>query len=50
MHDLYIGDKSSDYWYTKGLNWRAFVAFLFGVWPMLREYRVPSTSSCAIGH
>lgn len=38
IRDLYIGDNSSDYWFIKGLNWRAFLAFIFGVWPMLREY------------
>ncbi|KAI1627935.1 NCS1 family nucleobase:cation symporter-1 [Exophiala viscosa] len=35
MDELYIGNRSSIYWYSKGLNWRAFVAFAFGMWPML---------------
>ncbi|RDW75665.1 hypothetical protein BP5796_06486 [Coleophoma crateriformis] len=30
--DLYIGNKSSIYWYTCGLNWRAFLAWVLVVW------------------
>ena len=30
--DLYLNDKSSIYWYKHGLNWRAFVSWLSGVW------------------
>ncbi|KIW50610.1 hypothetical protein, variant [Exophiala xenobiotica] len=37
LNDLYTGNKSSIYWYNKGVNWRAPVAFLCGVWPLLRE-------------
>ncbi|KAI9834235.1 MAG: hypothetical protein M1819_003073 [Sarea resinae] len=32
--DLYRGDSSSIYWYSKGFNWRGFVAFGTGVWPL----------------
>jgi NCS1 family nucleobase:cation symporter-1 len=35
VNELYIGDSSSHYWFNHGLNWRAFVAFFSGVWPLL---------------
>ncbi|KAL6245852.1 hypothetical protein RBB50_007005 [Rhinocladiella similis] len=35
LNDLYTGDASSIYWFNKGVNWRAIVAFLSGVWPLL---------------
>ncbi|KAK4939986.1 hypothetical protein LTR10_019838 [Elasticomyces elasticus] len=35
LNDLYTGDSSSIYWYNKGVNWRAPVAFMSGVWPLL---------------
>ena len=38
LHDLYTGDSSSIYWFNKGINWRAIVAFVSGVWPLLREF------------
>ncbi|EME41928.1 hypothetical protein DOTSEDRAFT_157061, partial [Dothistroma septosporum NZE10] len=31
--DIYEGHKGSAYWYTAGLNWRAFAAFAVAVWP-----------------
>lgn len=34
--DMYKGNKSSAYWYTAGFNWRAIVAWIMGVWPLLR--------------
>jgi NCS1 family nucleobase:cation symporter-1 len=34
--DMYRGDKTSAYWYTAGFNWRAIVAWIMGVWPLLR--------------
>ena len=37
LNELYIGNSSSHYWYNAGFNWRAFVAFFGGVWPLLRE-------------
>ncbi|KAH7303850.1 permease for cytosine/purines, uracil, thiamine, allantoin-domain-containing protein [Stachybotrys elegans] len=33
--DLYKGGKESIYWYTFGLNWRAFVSWTMVVWPCL---------------
>lgn len=36
VNELYIGDSSSHYWFSHGFNWRAFVAFFSGVWPLLR--------------
>ncbi|KAJ5755857.1 hypothetical protein N7533_005400 [Penicillium manginii] len=35
--DLYSGDSSSIYWFDDGVNWRAFVAFLAGMWPLIRK-------------
>lgn len=35
--DLYIGDASSIYWYTAGLNWRAFAAWTLSIWPSIRK-------------
>jgi hypothetical protein len=36
--DMYRGDKTSAYWYTAGFNWRAIVAWIMGVWPLLRTF------------
>lgn len=36
LPDLYKGDASSIYWFYKGFNWRGPVAFLMGMWPLLR--------------
>lgn len=36
--DMYRGNKSSAYWYTAGINWRAIVAWIMGIWPLLRKY------------
>lgn len=38
VNELYIGDSSSHYWFNHGFNWRAFVAFFSGVWPLLRMF------------
>ncbi|KAJ5090049.1 hypothetical protein N7532_008733 [Penicillium argentinense] len=35
LGDLYLGDSSSIYWFADGVNWRAFIAFLSGMWPLL---------------
>ncbi|KAM4067149.1 purine-cytosine permease family protein [Hirsutella rhossiliensis] len=35
LKDLYVGDASSIYWFNHGCNWRAFAAFVAGVWPLL---------------
>ena len=37
LNDLYTGNSTSIYWFYHGVNWRAPVAFLSGVWPLLRE-------------
>jgi NCS1 family nucleobase:cation symporter-1 len=34
--DLFIGDDSSIYWYTKGFNWRAIAALLLAMWISIR--------------
>ncbi|KAK3635714.1 hypothetical protein LTR56_014590 [Elasticomyces elasticus] len=31
--DFYIGNSESIYWFTAGLNWRAFFAWTLAVWP-----------------
>ncbi|KAF5026732.1 hypothetical protein F66182_1150 [Fusarium sp. NRRL 66182] len=35
VDDLYAGNKDSIYWYTMGINWRAFAAWVTGVAPTL---------------
>jgi NCS1 family nucleobase:cation symporter-1 len=35
--DLYVGNSEGIYWYTAGLNWRAFFAWTMGVWPSFRK-------------
>lgn len=34
---LYVGDKTSVYWYTGGFNLVAFSVWLFMIWPSLRK-------------
>ncbi|EPE35347.1 hypothetical protein GLAREA_11046 [Glarea lozoyensis ATCC 20868] len=45
--DLYMAGKGSAYWYTAGFNWRAIVAWVMGVWPLLPGFvrRVRTTSN-----
>jgi hypothetical protein len=38
LDDLYTGNSSSIYWFHRGVNWRAIVAFFAGVWPLIRKY------------
>ncbi|KZT03757.1 NCS1 nucleoside transporter family protein [Laetiporus sulphureus 93-53] len=38
ISDVYIGDSRSIYWYTWGINWRAFVAFFSGVAPCITGF------------
>ncbi|WPV16563.1 hypothetical protein CLAFUW4_06506 [Fulvia fulva] len=35
LGDLYTGNSSSAYWYTVGFNWRGFLAWAMGIWPVL---------------
>ncbi|RDW93374.1 nucleobase cation symporter-1 family protein [Aspergillus mulundensis] len=35
VDDLFTGDKSSIYWYTGGINWRAPIAWIIGVVPTM---------------
>ncbi|KAF9261587.1 hypothetical protein L218DRAFT_930828 [Marasmius fiardii PR-910] len=35
MHDLYIGDERSIYWYWRGVNWRPALAFIIAIFPTL---------------
>jgi cytosine/uracil/thiamine/allantoin permease len=39
--DMYKGNKNSVYWYTMGFNWRAILAWVMGVWPLLRTCLSP---------
>jgi nucleobase:cation symporter-1, NCS1 family len=39
--DLYKGNKASAYWYVAGFNWRTFIAWIMGVWPLLRKSCYP---------
>ncbi|KGQ00857.1 hypothetical protein PAAG_12485 [Paracoccidioides lutzii Pb01] len=34
LNDLYTGDANGIYWYWHGVNWRAPVAFVAGMWPL----------------
>lgn len=36
LNNLYIGNDSSIYWFNRGLNWRAPVAFVAGMWSLIR--------------
>ena len=38
MGDMYKGNRESAYWYTMGFNWRAIIAWMMGVWPLLRMF------------
>ncbi|KAK3045274.1 hypothetical protein LTS18_014141, partial [Coniosporium uncinatum] len=42
---LYIGDKSSIYWYTSGMNWRAFAAWTIGIFPSFPGFFVATGSA-----
>lgn len=33
LRELYVADKSSSYFYSKGFNWRAYAAYLCGILP-----------------
>lgn len=35
--DFYKGNGESIYWFTAGLNWRAFTAWSMAVWPSFRK-------------
>lgn len=35
--DLYIGNKTSIYWYQYGFHWRAFLTWISLIWMSLRE-------------
>ena len=47
---LYIGDSKGIYWYTAGLNWRAFFCWIMSVWPSLPGFAAAvSGQSIAVG-
>ncbi|KAI9731222.1 MAG: hypothetical protein M1834_005415 [Cirrosporium novae-zelandiae] len=45
--DMYMGNSSSAYWYTAGFNWRAFVAWAMGLWPLMPGFvrRIQGTAT-----
>lgn len=45
VNELYVGNETSHYWFRSGVNWRAFVAFFAGTWPLLRTYSAFCTCS-----
>jgi nucleobase:cation symporter-1, NCS1 family len=57
LNDLYTSDPQGIYWYFHGVNWRAPVSFLMGVWPLLRKssrhpllsshVRTPDADTCS---
>lgn len=38
--DMYMGNSRSAYWYTGGFNWRCFTAWILGMGPLLRKYKL----------
>lgn len=38
LDHLYVGDKTSIYWFRHGINWRAVVVFVLSSFPLLRMY------------
>ncbi len=36
--DLYVGNKSSIYWYQFGFHWRAFLTWVLLIWMSLRKF------------
>jgi NCS1 family nucleobase:cation symporter-1 len=48
LSDLYRGDSSSLYWFRSGVNWRAFVAFTAGMWPLLRMFLHSGPDNCGL--
>lgn len=43
LSHLYTPNESSDYWYWHGLNWRAPIAWVLGVWPNLPGFAATVT-------
>jgi NCS1 family nucleobase:cation symporter-1 len=49
--DLYLGvNPAGAYWYTAGFNWRAFVAWAMGLWPLLRKLPIHLLHSTTSNH
>ena len=42
---LYMPDPASIYYFTYGINFRAVVAWVLGVWPLMREWLISSTDA-----
>ncbi|KAI0694040.1 permease for cytosine/purines, uracil, thiamine, allantoin-domain-containing protein [Cytidiella melzeri] len=43
LSHLYTPNQSSDYWFWKGINWRAPIAWLLGVWPNMPGFAASVT-------
>ncbi|KAJ3492651.1 hypothetical protein NLG97_g5241 [Lecanicillium saksenae] len=48
VDDLYRGDSSSRYWFTKGVNWRAPIAWAAGVAPCLPGFAAAVNPSVSL--
>ena len=42
--DMYLGNSASAYWYAFGFNFRAFVAWVLGMAPLLRKSHFPGNN------
>jgi NCS1 family nucleobase:cation symporter-1 len=39
LSHLFVNDSSSKYWFSSsGINWRAPLAWVIGIWPAMREF------------
>ncbi|KAI0916920.1 hypothetical protein AcW1_007757 [Taiwanofungus camphoratus] len=48
MHDLYVGNSSSAYWYWHGFHWRAALAWVLGVWPLMPGFITTASGSTKV--
>ncbi|KAG2112014.1 permease for cytosine/purines, uracil, thiamine, allantoin-domain-containing protein [Suillus discolor] len=47
LEDCYIGDKRSIYWYHNGVNWRAPLAWVLGVFPAMPGFIMTTRDATA---
>ncbi|THH30303.1 hypothetical protein EUX98_g3890 [Antrodiella citrinella] len=50
LSHLFIPNSTSDYWFWHGLNWRAPVAWVLGVWPSLPGFSASVTPTPTLVH
>ncbi|KAL4874958.1 permease for cytosine/purines, uracil, thiamine, allantoin-domain-containing protein [Aspergillus karnatakaensis] len=48
VEDLYRGDKESIYWFNKGVNWRAPIAWIIGVVPCMPGFVAAVNTSITV--